>query len=241
MSTEREGLEDGCVKGVYGDMLRVGKGWKNPSGKWRVGTRRVFELYPAGLVARMKEERRKKLAVLHQQLVAEAAVERAAGEEGGGEATEAKAEEQRKWREELVARRELLNGLLKDFDDAGPSVECVVWHDGERWMAAVDTRQLYRFYHVEGEEGEEGEDAGAGARPQSAYSVYGEFIGDDDEFEIEEFVDYLELRRRETDELNNLELEAWLLGVIRSRAASLQEAQALLTETQKQYLAAAFR
>jgi len=160
MSTEREGLEDGCVKGVYGDMLRVGKGWKNPSGKWRVGTRRVFELYPAGLVARMKEERRKKLAVLHQQLVAEAAVERAAGEEGGGqgteatEATEAKAEEQRKWREELVARRDLLNGLLKDFDDAGPSVECVVWHDGERWMAAVDTRQLYRFYHVEGEEGE---------------------------------------------------------------------------------------
>ena len=70
--------------------------------------------------------------------------------------------------------------------------------------------------------------------------MYGEFIGDDDEFEIEEFVDYLELRRRETDELNNLELEAWLLGVIRSRAASLQEAQALLTETQKQYLAAAF-
>ena len=47
-----------------------------------------------------------------------------------------------------------MNGLLKDFDDAGPSVECVVWHDGERWMAAVDTRQLYRFYHVEGEEGE---------------------------------------------------------------------------------------
>jgi len=90
----------------------------------------------------------------------------------------------------------------------------------------------------EGDEGDEGEDAGA--RPQSAYSVYGEFIGDDDEFEIEEFVDYLELRRRETDELNNLELEAWLLGVIRSRAASLQEAQALLTETQKQYLAAAF-
>lgn len=27
--------------------------------------------------------------------------------------------------------------------DAGPWLECVVWHDGERWRAAIDSSDLY--------------------------------------------------------------------------------------------------
>ncbi len=64
VSVVRE-LEDGCVRGVYGDMLKVNPAWKNPSGKWHVGFKRVFELYPAGLVARMKDG----LITFHMSLV----------------------------------------------------------------------------------------------------------------------------------------------------------------------------
>ena len=137
-------------------MLTVNPGWKNPTGKWHVGSKRVFELYPGGLVARMKEERKKKLMVLHQQLVAAASVDACAVEDVQADpdakdvdVKEAAKEAARKRREELKARKELLNDLLKNFDDAGPSVECVVWHDGDAWMAAIDTQQLYRFYEAD--------------------------------------------------------------------------------------------
>lgn len=156
VSTVRDALEGGCVRGLYGDMLTVNPGWKNPTGKWHVGSKRVFELYPGGLVARMKEERKKKLMVLHQQLVAAASVDACAVEDVQADpdakdvdVKEAAKEAARKRREELKARKELLNDLLKNFDDAGPSVECVVWHDGDAWMAAIDTQQLYRFYEAD--------------------------------------------------------------------------------------------
>ena len=91
------------------------------------------------------------------------------------------------------------------------------------------------------EEGdEEGSvEEGIDPRPQSAYSssysMYGEYLGgEEDELEVEEFVDYLELKRRETDELNGLDLEAYCAGVLRNSAQSLQLLP--LTATQKDFL-----
>lgn len=39
--------------------LRLNKKWVNPSGEWRVGIKRAYELFPKPLVARLKTERRK--------------------------------------------------------------------------------------------------------------------------------------------------------------------------------------
>lgn len=41
-----------------GKQLQINPAWKNPTGKWRVGSKSLFELYPAGLVKRMTEKRK---------------------------------------------------------------------------------------------------------------------------------------------------------------------------------------
>jgi hypothetical protein len=64
--------------------------------------------------------------------------------------------------------------------------------------------------------------------------MYGEYLGDEDELEVEEFVDYLELKRRETDELNGLNLETFCSSILRDSAQSLQLLP--LTSTQKDFL-----
>lgn len=42
-----------------GRTLTLNKGWVNPSGEWRVGIKRAYELFPKILVTRLKAERRK--------------------------------------------------------------------------------------------------------------------------------------------------------------------------------------
>lgn len=39
--------------------LRLNPKWSNPTGEWRVGLKRAYELFPKTLVTRVKEERRK--------------------------------------------------------------------------------------------------------------------------------------------------------------------------------------
>jgi tripeptidyl-peptidase-2 len=154
VSTIREGVEEGgVIKGVYGDALRVNPDWKNPSGKWHVGSKRIYELYPAGLRERMKSERKKKLLIEHQRLVAAATLEAFELSEGiagvgeGENVSEVEKKQKEKTLEELKGRKDLLDNLLKNYDGgAGPSIECVVWHDGEKWLAAIDTQKLFRFY-----------------------------------------------------------------------------------------------
>jgi tripeptidyl-peptidase-2 len=41
--------EAGCIQGASGRKLAVNAEWSNPSGQWRVGCRRLFELFPKPL------------------------------------------------------------------------------------------------------------------------------------------------------------------------------------------------
>lgn len=60
MAVVREAV-DGCVEGAGGRRLRLNAAWRNPSGKWRVGSKAAYELYPQGLVDRLRRERKKEL------------------------------------------------------------------------------------------------------------------------------------------------------------------------------------
>lgn len=44
---------------TVGRTLRLNSKWGNPSGEWRVGLKRAYELFPKTLVKRVKDERRK--------------------------------------------------------------------------------------------------------------------------------------------------------------------------------------
>ena len=46
-------------------------------------------------------------------------------------------------REELEARGALLKDSAEGLEDLGPTLDCVVWHDGQHYRAALDTSDMY--------------------------------------------------------------------------------------------------
>jgi tripeptidyl-peptidase-2 len=58
MSKEVEATADGVLEGLHGKQLSVNSSWMNPSGKWRVGAKALFDLYP-GRCKKFVEEKRK--------------------------------------------------------------------------------------------------------------------------------------------------------------------------------------
>jgi tripeptidyl-peptidase-2 len=133
-STRRQ-LEEGTLDGLSGRRLRPHPDWSCPTGEYHLGLKPAYELFPRGLVTRLKEKRREDWDESHRIAVETANRELADWKDAHPEP----AGEDRKWREELEARLERLNALAEDWDDPGPVYDCVVFHDGERWQAAIDT------------------------------------------------------------------------------------------------------
>lgn len=132
--------EDGCLAGTNGNKLRVNPGWENPTGEWRVGAKSAYELFPAGLKNRLQRDRKRRWAERQRASVAEAVAAVAAfsrAHPGNGVGEELKKE-----KEELEARVKLLAELDEKYEDLGPMIDCVVWHDGTQWLAALDTSDM---------------------------------------------------------------------------------------------------
>lgn len=65
--------KEGCLTGLTGRKLKVPETWKNPTGKFRLGVKNAFDLYPKRLRERMTEERKEKhWDSNHKQALAEA-------------------------------------------------------------------------------------------------------------------------------------------------------------------------
>lgn len=116
------------IEGAGGRMLRLNPDWVCPSGEYHVGWRRGFELFPSDLVSRLKRQRRRDWDA------AQRARETQLREQLADIESEKKEE-----RKEIQARIDVLEAARKDYDDPGPIYECVVFHDGEKWRAAIDT------------------------------------------------------------------------------------------------------
>ncbi|CAN0084155.1 unnamed protein product, partial [Scytosiphon promiscuus] len=111
------------IKGLSGRTLRLNPKWSNPSGEWRVGIKRAYELFPKALVARVKGERRKDWDKLH--LAAEAAVAREVSAYKAAHPTPNPTE--KKFLQDLEARAAHLEEAKANLDDPGPVHDCVVW------------------------------------------------------------------------------------------------------------------
>ena len=126
---------DGTLHGHTGRTLKLGADWENPSGEYRVGSKAGFEIFPRGLVTRLKEEGLKEWR--KGAGAAEAEVTRLlaawhAAHPGPAPAGPAALRE----REDLEARQKQLRELK--HDPAGPVYDVVSWHDGETYRVAVD-------------------------------------------------------------------------------------------------------
>ncbi len=125
----------GKLVGLTGRTLTISADWKNPSGKFHLGWKSAFDLFPGALVGRLKRERRRnwdrrQRATLNRLQQNLATWNKAHPKPTAPERLE---------REELVERVTQLKAAAGNLGDPGPVFDCVVFHDGTRWRAVVDT------------------------------------------------------------------------------------------------------
>ncbi|KAE9464869.1 hypothetical protein C3L33_03223, partial [Rhododendron williamsianum] len=166
---------DGSICGASGASLIVNSSWKNPSGKWHVGCKLVYELFTDTLTSRLKmtffifclltfpgqKERKKKWDEKHQAAIAEAVklldefdkhvlvpkllsnpVHDLLGIAFFQKHVRVEDADLKRVREDLQNRVDFLRKQADSYDDKGPVVDAVVWHDGELWRVALDTQSL---------------------------------------------------------------------------------------------------
>jgi len=146
MSGEAEGEPGTSVLGMTGRTLQLSDGWTNPSGKWRLGAKKLSELYAGPLKARVSKEEKEETAEAAAAVVANAERELADWRaETGEQAAEAKAVADpaaRRRLGELLARlaasKDAAAALSRPAADS-EVLDVVAWHDGSTWRAALDT------------------------------------------------------------------------------------------------------
>ncbi|KZV44832.1 tripeptidyl-peptidase 2-like [Dorcoceras hygrometricum] len=131
--------DDGCIRGTSGASLVVNSSWKNPSGEWHIGCKLIYELFTNSLTDRIKKERKKRWDEKNQKAVAEAVKQLNVFDKKHAKVDDIKL---RNEREDLQNRVDLLHKQADIYDDKGPVIDAVVWHDGEVWRAALDAQSL---------------------------------------------------------------------------------------------------
>nr|KAJ3422634.1 tripeptidyl-peptidase II Tpp2 [Polyrhizophydium stewartii] len=147
--TAADGTSVRTLKGLSGRTLTLGN-WPCPSNKFRLGIKHSAYLFPATLVARLQKltpdslsssrnpspgykERKEKLAIAQHALVTEAetdALALDASADKSDDAVLAKADRK--------DRLDALKDMFKNYEDPGIIADCVVFHDGNTWRAAID-------------------------------------------------------------------------------------------------------
>ncbi|XP_074282195.1 tripeptidyl-peptidase 2 [Silene latifolia] len=138
-STVVKADEYGCICGASGSSLVVNPAWKNPSGEWHVGYKLVYELFTDDLTSRLKTERRKKWDERNQEAIAEAVTNL---HDFDKKHRKVEDHDLKRLREDLQSRVDFLQKQADSYEDKGPVIDAVIWHDGELWRVALDTQSL---------------------------------------------------------------------------------------------------
>jgi tripeptidyl-peptidase-2 len=134
-STIAELGDEGTFTGLSGKQLTPHSEWANPTGEYRVGLKPAHEIFPAGLVGRMNNERRKDWDQIQRTRSEQLSRDLAEFDRK----TPKPDEDELILREDLVAKIDQLKAMQGSFNDPGPIFDCVVFHDGTTWRASVDT------------------------------------------------------------------------------------------------------
>ena len=126
------------LTGLSGRKLLIPKSWKNPTGKFRLGLKRGYDLFPSRLIPRVRAERKakwqKNQARLSARIASKIRLAKLGGRLIGTKASRLK---------ELNDQLAMVSKMT--YRDPGPVFDCVVFHDGRSWQAAVDTDEDGNF------------------------------------------------------------------------------------------------
>ncbi|KAJ2833974.1 hypothetical protein GGI24_000616 [Coemansia furcata] len=121
------------LKGPSGRTLKLNPAWRNPSAEWRVGAKRLYDIAPTQVKLSVQAERKDRFAT-HAQLLADSVSAHLVE-------TKKNTKPEDEARLELDAQSGVLASLAESYADQGPYFDCVVFHDGEQWRAAIDTSE----------------------------------------------------------------------------------------------------
>ncbi|CEF69251.1 Tripeptidyl-peptidase 2 [Strongyloides ratti] len=131
--------KDGVIIGLTGRKLKIPESWDNPSGKYHIGIKNIYELYSKDLVTRVNEYKKENIWKSAQNLSL-ADVRKALSkheEEIGGKSE--KIIDKTK-RDDLIAQLEFLKNADKYEDDEGPVADIIAFQDSKKsWKICLDT------------------------------------------------------------------------------------------------------
>ncbi|KAJ2236757.1 tripeptidyl-peptidase II Tpp2 [Coemansia sp. RSA 485] len=118
--------------GASGRTLKLNPNWKNPSGDWYVGSKSLYSIAPAEVTGELGKERRMLHTEKHEAM--QLSIAKHQQQHGDGDYSSAKIE--------------ALDNLKRLYQDCGPLLDCVVFHDGNQWLAAIDTEESGDFAEI---------------------------------------------------------------------------------------------
>ncbi|KAI6191117.1 Tripeptidyl-peptidase 2 [Aphelenchoides bicaudatus] len=136
-STVKKVETDGCVVGLTGRRLKIPESWSNPTGSYHVGIKNIYGLYASTLAERIKNEKRSSQTNSDISLAVADVLRQINAHETEIGGTSEKLSDKFA-RENLNYQLEFLRSFEKS-PDPGPIADCLVWHDGDKWVACIDT------------------------------------------------------------------------------------------------------
>ncbi|KAK3699411.1 hypothetical protein QZH41_018570 [Actinostola sp. cb2023] len=135
-------VKEGYITGLTGRKLEIPDQWENPTGKYHIGIKNLFSLFPEKLKTRRQKQRKEKLWDTHHKKCSADALRQLEQWNSDHPNSAASQTQEEKWAsEELQSKVEVLSTFEKKFSDCGPALDCVVFHDGATWRACIDTSE----------------------------------------------------------------------------------------------------
>ncbi|XP_055333690.1 tripeptidyl-peptidase 2-like isoform X2 [Paramacrobiotus metropolitanus] len=130
-STVVEADAEGFLTGLTGRKLHLNRNWHAEDGKFHLGVVRLFSVVSEDYHDAWKKARKMEKWMPRHAEVVSVAMQRVAAAPASDAQT----------KEELDAQLEVAKLLDDKYEDLGPVMDIVVFHDGKIWWAALDTSE----------------------------------------------------------------------------------------------------
>lgn len=129
-----EGDSAAIITGLTGRRFKIDPTWNNDSKKYRVGIKRLYELFPSPLKKRLTKKRREHFDQVQHTKITALQQRISECDKTGGD--DLKLEKQ-----ELEEQLTQLQEMIKSWQDPGPMVDCIMWKDDsdQEWRVVVYT------------------------------------------------------------------------------------------------------